>query len=105
VLFQAAPLRTCVPYALGWLYGMDVAALGGRMMGKRLRDQLGIGPHNGGSFFDGYGADTHTMWERLATVINHRIVIEDDLTAACDGAVDFFEALIDWLSLPCRAAA
>src|SRR5262245_34867967 len=39
--FRAAPIRTGAPYALGWLYGIEIAALGGRMMGKRLRDHLG----------------------------------------------------------------
>jgi heme oxygenase len=98
--FHPAPLRTGVPYALGWLYGIEIAALGGRMMAKRLRDQLGIGPDSGGAFFDGHGADTHAMWERLARAINRRVMSEDDLAAACAGAVDFFEALLDWLSLP-----
>jgi heme oxygenase len=105
VRFHPAPLRTGTAYALGWLYGIEIAALGGRMMGKRLRDQLGMGPDSGGAFFDGHGAETHAMWEQLAGVIARRVVREGDLAAASDGAVDFFAALIDWLSLPRRAAA
>lgn len=98
--FHPAPLRSGVPYALGWLYGIEIAALGGRIMGKRLRDQLGIAANSGGAFFDGHGADTHAMWERLTATISCRVVREDECTAACAGAVDFFEAMTDWLSLP-----
>jgi hypothetical protein len=40
------------------------------------------------------------MWERLGGVLTRRIAGEADCAAAQDGAVDFFEALLDWLSLP-----
>ena len=103
--FHPAPLRTSVPYALGWLYGIEIAALGDRILGKRLSEELGIAPDRGGAFFDGHGANTHAMWERLTTTISSRVVREDECAAACTGAVDFFEALTDWLSLPPLAAA
>lgn len=103
VRFHPPPLRTGTAYALGWLYGIEVAGLGGRMRAKRLRERLGIGPAGGSAFFDGYGADTHAMWQRLAGVITQRVERDGELAAAQDGAVDFFEALIDWLSLPSLA--
>jgi heme oxygenase len=100
VRFHPLPLRSGSSYALGWLYGIEVAALCGRIMGRRLNERLGIGPDGGGAFFDGYGADTHAMWQRLADVLARRIDRDGELAAAEDGAVDFFEALADWLSLP-----
>ena len=78
--FHPAPLRSGMSYALGWLYGIEVAAIGS-------------------PFFDGYGADTHDMWERLSSVLAQRIAGDTECAAAREGAVDMLAALDDWMSL------
>jgi heme oxygenase len=64
---DALPLCAAVPdvttpgAALGCLYVLEGATLGGRVIVRKLRD-LGLGPTTGAAFFDGYGVETGRMW-------------------------------------------
>ena len=48
---------------LGYLYVMEGATLGGRLISQHVQTVLGITPATGGSFFHGYGEHT---WQRVA---------------------------------------
>jgi heme oxygenase len=95
--FQPAPLRSEIAYALGWLYGIELACLGGREVAGRLRGALGIAAD---SYFTGYGPGASDAWGALTRTISRRIVTEAERDAALDGVTDFFVAVSDWLSLP-----
>jgi heme oxygenase len=95
--FHPAPLRDDVAYALGWLYGIELAGLSGRMVARRLRETLGI---TADSYFNGYAADAGDAWAALSRTLSRRVVTDAERGAALDGVTDFFAALSDWLSLP-----
>ena len=48
---------------LGYLYVMEGATLGGRLISQHVQTVLGITPATGGSFFHGYGEHT---WQHVA---------------------------------------
>ncbi len=48
-------------HALGALYVIEGATLGGQIIRKHLRDRLGIEAATGAAFFTGYGEATRTM--------------------------------------------
>jgi heme oxygenase len=98
--FQPLPLRGAIPYALGWLYGVELVGLGGRLVARRLGQALGVRADAGAAYFTGYGADASEAWRALTRTISRRVNSESDRMAALDGMTDFFEALSDWLSLP-----
>jgi heme oxygenase (biliverdin-IX-beta and delta-forming) len=55
------PLGT-VAQRLGCLYVMEGATLGGVLISRHVRENLGVYPESGGRFFHGYGASTAAMW-------------------------------------------
>jgi heme oxygenase len=70
--------------AMGSLYVMEGATLGGQIINRHLKEHLGISPENGGAFFNGYGAETGPKWKEFMAIAN---------TFAEDGTQD--EVIID----------
>jgi heme oxygenase (biliverdin-IX-beta and delta-forming) len=62
------PLRTQAE-VLGCLYVLEGATLGGRMITQHVQATFGITPATGGSFFEGYGADTGKMWQTMRQLL------------------------------------
>jgi heme oxygenase (biliverdin-IX-beta and delta-forming) len=54
---------------LGCLYVLEGATLGGQMITRHVQSTLGITPDAGGSFFEGYGADTGKMWQSMRQLL------------------------------------
>jgi heme oxygenase (biliverdin-IX-beta and delta-forming) len=48
---------------------MEGATLGGRMITRHVQATLGIALDTGGSFFEGYGANTATMWQTMRQLL------------------------------------
>ncbi len=57
-----------VAEALGVMYVLEGATLGGRVISRHLASR-GIGPETGGAFFAGYGEATGEMWKAFAAAI------------------------------------
>lgn len=95
---QDLPSLTGVPSALGCLYVLEGATLGGRIVGGHMDQLLGIGPTNGGAFFRGYGDETGAMWrvfgERMVAAVDTLGPIE---TAIVASARVTFESLGRWV--------
>lgn len=93
---ERLPTVSDAPDALGCLYVVEGATLGGRVISRRLQP-LGISPESGGRFFHGYGERTGPMWaefvDRLHAGAGDRR--EEDRTV--EAAVAVFEALETWL--------
>ncbi len=49
--------------ALGCLYVLEGATLGGRILSRHFRLQFGTSENAGGAFFTGYGERTGAMWQ------------------------------------------
>jgi heme oxygenase (biliverdin-IX-beta and delta-forming) len=55
---------------LGCLYVLEGSALGGRVISKRVKQTLGLGPRTGGAYFHGLGRQTASHWSDFLTVLN-----------------------------------
>jgi len=82
-------MRSDLDFALGCLYVLEGATMGGQIISRHLA-KLGIGPSNGGLFFNGYGAKTGEMWKSFQTAGTNYCVTEDQITEAVSGAKQTF---------------
>lgn len=80
--------------ALGSMYVLEGSTLGGVVIAGLLRKQHGIGVHNGGAYFSGWGAATAANWLRFREVLEAQIGPDDAARErAATAAVDTFSAL------------
>jgi heme oxygenase len=86
--------RTNLDFALGCLYVLEGATLGGQVISRHLA-KLGIGPENGGRFFNGYGAKTGEMWKSFQTSATAYCVTDDQIDEAVNGAQSTFRKFLD----------
>lgn len=84
------------PEALGVLYVIEGATLGGRVISRRLR-VAEITPDLGGRFFHGYGAQTGHMWTELVDRLRMGGRDSDERGRTVAAAVASFEAFEAWL--------
>jgi heme oxygenase (biliverdin-IX-beta and delta-forming) len=80
---------TNLDFALGCLYVLEGATLGGQMISRHLAT-LDIGPANGGLFFNGYGAKTGEMWKSFQASATAYCVTDDQIGEAVSGAKSTF---------------
>ena len=99
-LCHALPLLGEDAQALGCLYVLEGASLGGQVITRLVSERLGIGLEDGGAFFHGYGSSTAVMWdafrdclEAYAADLSH-----ERQEAVIDGARATFDALGRWLA-------
>ncbi|GGK18529.1 heme oxygenase [Deinococcus malanensis] len=86
------PLRPQgVPEALGVLYVLEGATLGGQVIGRHLNSALGLTPETGAAYFHAYGARTGTMWKAFTQAMNREVPIEAE-ERVIGGAQTAFEA-------------
>lgn len=58
-----------VPSALGCMYVMEGATLGGQIIKREVDSHLGFTPERGCSFFSGYGERTREMWKAFSAAV------------------------------------
>jgi Heme oxygenase len=84
--------------AMGCLYVVEGASLGGQIISRILRQRLDIGPRNGAAFYNGYGDETPAMWEAFRSYLEAYAHDEARQEAVIGAARATFEALGAWLS-------
>lgn len=93
------PVVPTLSRALGCLYVLEGATLGGAFIARQLARSLGLGPGNGGAFYHGYGQQTGLMWNgfrrALAACAETGSI---DQTPLVQAAAETFAALDHWLS-------
>ena len=89
--------RTNLDFAVGCLYVLEGATLGGQVISRHLA-KLGIGPENGGLFFNGYGARTGEMWKSFQVSAANYCDTESEIAEAVEGAKWTFEKFRDSMS-------
>jgi heme oxygenase (biliverdin-IX-beta and delta-forming) len=57
-------------HGFGCLYVLEGSALGGRVISKRVKQRLGLGPATGGAYFHGLGRQTASHWSDFLTALN-----------------------------------
>lgn len=60
--------------ALGAFYVMEGSTLGGKIISKMIRQQIGEPDMEGLSFFNGYGEKTDAMWQTFKDVIDQPLL-------------------------------
>jgi heme oxygenase len=90
---------TDLPSAMGTIYVLEGSTLGGRVIIKRVMDQLGLTPENGAAYYHGYGADTGTKWKAFQTAIHSREWTAAEADAIVAAANATFAALQDWMDV------
>lgn len=106
--FAVCPRIDSVPQAIGSLYVMEGAALGGQLIAAGLLRRLGIGPDDGAAYFQGCGSGTAARWrsyrETAEALLEGNAARQAEAAAS---AVQTFEALIATFQdlLHVRAAA
>jgi heme oxygenase len=87
------PVMRHVPRALGSMYVIEGATLGGQALAPRLREKLG---HEAGTpgtaYFESYGPQVPTRWRQFLDVLE-RGVHPADYPQAVDAAIATFEAM------------
>lgn len=92
----ALPLSTGLPEALGALYVLEGATLGGQVIVRSLRRSLGITPESGGAYFHAYGPETGRMWQSFGDAMRREVAPEDEERVIA-GARDTFLAFANAL--------
>lgn len=86
--------------ALGALYVLEGATLGGRIIHRRVAGPLGITPARGGAYYHGYGDETGPRWKAFGEAATRFADATGSGPRVVDGAVACFAALEAWLALP-----
>jgi heme oxygenase len=90
------PFVGSVPAALGAMYVLEGASLGGQLISRHLRARLGITPERGGRFFHGYGERTGEMWRAFGAAVSALVLTAEMEDAMVQAAVATFRTLGQW---------
>ena len=82
--------------ALGALYVLEGATLGGKVIEQEVGRQLGLDRSTGTAFFGAYGADAARQWHRFGLALE-REGLAFDVEEICDAAGSTFAALDSWI--------
>jgi heme oxygenase len=86
-------------HGFGCLYVLEGSALGGRVISKRVKQTLGLGPTTGGAYFHGLGRQTASHWSDFLTALN-AIPVNSAMGADVEaGAIATFLAFRQAISL------
>lgn len=90
--FESLPAIDTAAEALGVMYVLEGASLGGRVIARHLERHLGLSNGRGYSYFCAYGTAVGAMWQQFrATIVAEIAPAEHRL--AIDAAVQTFRAL------------
>jgi heme oxygenase len=95
-LCRELPLAASTAAALGCMYVLEGASLGGQIISRHLGARLGITPASGGRFFHGYGERTGEMWRAFGVAVTGFAVTAGAQDEAVQAAIETFRALRRW---------
>jgi len=85
--------------ALGALYVLEGASLGGRVILRHVAGPAGMAPGRGASYFHGYGGETGSHWKAFGQALE-RAARAHPAADVIAGAEACFGALERWLATP-----
>ena len=96
--WQRIPPFPAIPQALGQLYVLEGATLGGQVITRHFRRLLPLKKNAGLSFFYSYGTNVPERWRQFGDIVSShvRTTAQQDLAVA--GAIDTFEMFRWWMS-------
>ena len=80
----------------GCLYVLEGATLGGVLISRHIRENLGITPDTGGRFFNAYGERNGAMWHEFRAALTSFAEVSDDHELIITAARTTFETLHHW---------
>jgi heme oxygenase len=93
------PLLETLPRALGCLYVLEGATLGGQIVVRQLAAPLGLTASCGASFFASYGPRVGAMWRGFGEVVEEVVVGGEGESGKCDAVVEAAQEVFDSLSV------
>ncbi len=97
---SSIPLVQSFPQAVGVLYVLEGATLGGQMISRHLALQLGLSLEREAAFFSSYRSETGIMWKQFSMRINSYVEAafsHTDMATMILSAQATFQTLDDWL--------
>jgi len=92
------PSAAGLPAALGSLYVVEGATLGGQLIARHVKPRLGLADAAGCAFFTSYGADVGRNWRALGEFLRAQLRTGADVERAAGAAGDTFAKLGSWLA-------
>lgn len=86
--------------ALGALYVLEGATLGGRIIYRHAAGPLGVTPEHGAAYYQGYGDGTGERWKAFGQAVTRFADETGAASRVVAGAVACFAALEAWLAIP-----
>ena len=82
--------------ALGTLYVVEGATLGGQIIGRQLSQNLDVTAQRGGRFFASYGENVQAMWTSFGASVSAHANTADIELSIVESACETFSAFIRW---------
>ncbi|MDY3553445.1 biliverdin-producing heme oxygenase [Gemmata sp. JC717] len=98
VPLAAAPQVRSLGAALGRMYVLEGATLGGRVVCRMVRESLGFTPDRGCRFFNSYGARVGPMWTAFRAALVQFATTPEAETEVVVAAGDTFDRFDCWLA-------
>lgn len=92
------PAMAEIAQALGCLYVIEGATLGGQIISRQISVELQLTPNQGAAFFTSYGTETGSMWRRFGTQLSAYATTPERETMIVDAALETFSTLRGWLA-------
>ena len=83
--------------ALGALYVLEGATLGGQVLQAMVRQRLQLTPQSGASYLSSYGPNVAPMWQRFCSIVEDWCADGARQAVAATAAIATFESLEQWL--------
>jgi heme oxygenase len=80
--------------AIGALYVLEGARLGGKLLARKVEAHLGLTAEHGATYLNGDGADTGRRWRQFLVALEDRLVSSDDRARAVAAARATFRLVI-----------
>ena len=99
---SALPPVVDLGVALGCMYVLEGATLGGQLIARHLGATLGLGPTSGSAFFNSHGAELGPRWKEFRALLEAQAATPAISEAAVATAAATFLAMERWFSLGYR---
>ncbi|AMV24777.1 Heme oxygenase [Gemmata sp. SH-PL17] len=93
-----APQISSLGGALGHMYVLEGATLGGRVISRMVESRLGYTPEHGGAFFASYGDRVGVMWTAFRSALVRFATAPEAEQQLVAAATDTFERFNSWLA-------
>jgi heme oxygenase (biliverdin-IX-beta and delta-forming) len=96
------PPITSLGAALGCMYVLEGATLGGQLIARHLGATLGLTPERGSAFFNSYGAELGPRWKEFRALLEAQAATPAAREQSIATASATFSAMQRWFSLGYR---